>query len=409
MPRKKAAAAADAAQEFLEQSLAATLAEAGGRTDEDAAEFLESFGGSASFCRIERILRSGEKENCETVPYDDVRDDIVEHIRREWGAGRYYVALLNAAKRFVARRTVAIAVRSNAASPIGAAAQPGAAGAYGSEQLAMMREQMAADRQLLLTLLSQNREQKGPDIGSILQGVAALTKQGDPAAMFAAMMTAFQTVRSANPEVDSMARARELIGLAKELAPGAPAGEESNGESWLGVVKEVGVKLLDTVRPAVAAAAIAPRPALPAAAALPAGDAAIPAEGEQTMESFVSNIRAGIAFLRVKAKAGRPADFWVDYLFEESADLRFNAIIHAVQSGAAIEQLFEIAPEIAADAVEAAWFKELYVGIRRALEVNGAGVAGVSLGSSARTDLDSSGPGGDGADAGNHGVSGGDR
>jgi len=394
MPRKKPAPAA------LPEGFIAAPDPIADQSYEDALEFLESFGGSASYCRIERFLRNGEKENCATVPYDAVRDDVAEYIREGWGGGRYHVSLLNEMKRWVAKRTVTIAVRVNAAQPALGAAPAAAAAAGGFDQFAMMREQMQADRQLLLTLLT--RQNNGPDIGSILQGVAALTKQGDPAAMFAAMMTAFQTVRAASPDIDPMAQARNLIGLAKELAPGGGGGGDESEPTWLGVVKEVGGKFLDTIKPAVSAAAIAPgRPGAAAPAALAAAPpAAVEAEGEQTMASFLANVREGIFFLRAKALAGRPVDFWVDYLFEESTDLRFNAMIHAVQSGAAVEQLFAAVPEIAADPVEAEWFRQLHVGIKRALELPGGAGAGNGA------DLDSARPGGDSADARDNGVGG---
>lgn len=364
---------------------------------DDIDAFFATMGGSATFCRIEKYLKSGELGQCETIGFNEIRDDPAEYLRQHWGAGRFAVALLNDMKRYIKIKTINVEPRpSNGAAPIPAGPDP-----LMNLQISMMREQMAMYQTMITTLITNN---KGPDIAELMKGIGAISRPSDPVAMLASLISAFQAVRP--PDVDPMAKARELIGLAKELSPAAPGSSDPAPAGWLDVAKDVGFRILDRIGPGQAPQEPA-RPAAPAArqaVPVPAAESpqAAAAGGQRSMDDFYTSIREGIAFLRQKAAAKRAPEFWVDYLFEEAQDLRFNAIIHAVQSGATVDNLFDLVPEIASDPFEAQWFKDLYVGIKRSLEGFPASPFGNTLGEN----LGAAGSGGNGSNAGNHGDGG---
>ncbi len=219
------------------------------------------------------------------------------------------------------------------------------------------------------------------DIGGLLTGLAGHRAEpiawdkilvAAPAAI-AALMAIFKPTGE-NPK-DQIKQFIETLQLAKDfVSPPQPEKEENLYTAGKEIVREV-------------IQAFKPPPTAPAAIE-PARLAA--AEGHTVAASMdpAAAFPQFLATLKQKARQGKPAAFYVDYVLINDDEPVCASILTALGQGIGFDRFVAIDPEIAADPVLLAFFKEMFDGLSSALRepMDTDGEAG-----------DVANPGGDGA------------
>jgi len=339
-------------------------------------DFLDNLGTSVSEIRIYRVLYSNPGQSVPKVgpkggiPFrehfvDTVTPPVTEvQIRDAYGAGSYRLYFHIGSKKVASKMVHIGPLRMDEDSTQDLVRGPGQkAGKVDmpTMQLDFLRDQMAQQQTLILALIQgmQGSHQQ-VDIGSILQGMAQMQQAtkpnavADPATLLTAVTSAFSVLKGAAGEGDLMEKAQSLLGLAKELAP-----SKDHDDNLYSVVREIGNKVVDTFGGREAGSR-EPRsnPAKPAA--LP------PAPAPQQQEEDVMQrwIRAQLDFLKHKAKAGKPVEFWLDYMFENQEEPGVAAILNAIQSGATFDHLLAFDSEIRDNPALRSWFERFYLELR---------------------------------------------
>lgn len=302
---------------------------------EDVAEysrFLEDLGDSQATVTIYRFPRTGTTLDwCENTTIDQAP---LEIIKDKHGPGKYRLNF-RGPSGYLGCKTVSIA------APY---LEPSAAIRSNGNG-----NQTGLDRELLTVLIANLRPQPQIDMGSLLQGLAAVQPKPvafDPATMLAAMVAAFTAMKpSDSPKDDMLEKLPKVLEIVRAFTP------ESKGEENLyTVAKDVGTKLIDAIRP---------RSVLPATIEQPTNPT--PQQSIEDPEAmFQKWLLAQLQFLKTKANAAKDPAFFADYILDNDEEPGNNAILTALERGASFENLCQFDLDIATNPLLNNWFRQLY-------------------------------------------------
>ncbi len=238
-------------------------------------------------------------------------------------------------------------------------------------------------KEVMFALLASLKPQPQPDMGSLLSGLAAIMAalrpqtNSDPAAMLTAMATTWSAVKP--KESDSLSQFKEMVSLTRDLMPESGPKEEN----VYSIVKEVGNKIVDTFAPRPGGMQQPQQQQIAGNPAPVAPTTTSPREEEENI--MLRWLKAQIAFLKEKARIGKPTEEWVEYLWNNQEEPGCQAILDLIDRGVSFEQVLQFDTEIANNPTLRSWFERLYTQLRTELQA-----------------LDTSGSGGDAPDTGNH-------
>jgi hypothetical protein len=353
----------------------------------ELARFLEESGGTIAKVYIYRLAKNGDLDHVDTTSVEGMNE---ETIREKYGAPSVYVLKFKASNgKFIAERRVRLG-ETKIGVPEHGSSVPVPGGGVSDllkMQLDMMQARVAEQNAMMNTLLA----------GIISRPQAAVP---DPSAMMTALATVFTTLHGAANKTtadpfENIAKVAELI---RTLAPDGGGGD-SKEDNLFSVVKEIGGRVVEIARPIIESGTrqvVALNPGAPAPAGAP-GTAQLPAktEGDNVNRFTIAQyVGQGIAYLKGKARAGKDAELFVDFVLENGEEPQNAALIGAIQQGVTFEQLLQFDPEIAQNPDLTKWFRILYDGIHAEL-FNAGGAA-----------LDSERAGGNAGDAGNNAAAG---
>jgi hypothetical protein len=227
--------------------------------EQEFEEFVHEIGPSSSYIDIFKIKVGGSRPHLDRVTYEEVKADPYGFVRDKYGAGKFMLQFRGANRKYCGSKL--LEVETVAGLPV--AVQPIGVGMGGDAgYTAFMREQAAQNQQLITTLIAS---MKGPDIGSLLSGIAALmgggNKQGsdlaalapllrptDPAAMLTAVVAAFSAIQGPSKDQDWLTRMKDVVGLVKDLQPDTN-GNGGREENMWSVVRDVGKEVVTRLAP----------------------------------------------------------------------------------------------------------------------------------------------------------------
>jgi len=377
-PRKKKAIDDPIEEDFLSEEISPS--------EELFSEFIAGLGEYDKVQIYRRPLRTVSNPNplasrklqwlCDISP--DELFEIHDIIQKEWGAGSYCIKFILNSK-YVASRNIEIGEARGSAA---AKSQDGKSN--GSvDMVQFMQQQMLQQQQLLMGMIAS---MKGPDLGTLLSGIAAIGRPPDSAAMLTAVATVFGQLRSAGGDSDWLEKAKNIVSLAKDLSP------DGGGDSWLGVMRDVGIKVIENLKiPAIAGMPVAaPPPATDAPMLTTTTSATVdaqPVKHERTQEEIMGDwIRLQLNALKKKALNGADTRYWAEYIADNTDEPGCAAVLQAIHRGATLDHLLQFDAEIATNPTLLYWFSKLYEDIHAVL----------------REDMDSPGSPGNVPDSGNH-------
>jgi hypothetical protein len=339
-------------------------------TEWDIEDFLDEWAPQTAVVEIYRKRDDGSMPHLRRVDMDILREDLYGYLRQHFGNGKYVLQFKGPERRILKRLTMEVEGAQ--------ASAPGSAPVAGNlDHVAFMREQMQLQQTILTSLIASMR---GPDLGTLLQGLAAMKPATpDMGAMLAAVVGMFTSLKSSAGESGDIKKALELISAAKDIGGGSGDG----GETWPGLIKEVGVEVLKNLKPnaptngngtpvvrSVVQHAVIPE----SVPTLETRNAPV----EETQDMLIQKwLAAEIALLKQKALAGKDVNFWIDYIFENQEEPGCQAVFMALERGATFQNLLEFDPEIGKNPALTFWFKTLYeklsAGINEDVDSAGAG------------------------------------
>jgi hypothetical protein len=339
-------------------------------------DYVSTLGDTNVTVTIHRFPKFGNVlEWCENASLDRAQ---LETIRENHGPGKYKLTF-RGPTGFMGSKMICIAPEYDKNGTNGT--KPAANAGAGSD---FIREQLVMQQNLMMALMSS---MKGPDIGAMMAGLAAMmtalkpagdngAKPVDPLAMFQAILGMYQNLKP-KEEKSELDRLRDTAAVIKEFSgEGKAGGIESGWDALATVGKEAIDKLspiLTGVRPP---APVTITPVKPPVAVLPAPqmNAAPGVPGQQPAPNTGPNLQqwliAQLAFFKTKAQAGKDPGFWIDYIFENAEEPGCQAVLYAIRQGATLENLLSFDPEIAQNPQLTLWFREVYLGIRSELPAN---------------------------------------
>ncbi len=322
----------------------------------ELAEFLNEIGPSATVIHIFRMHADGSRAQIAKVDFSVIREDVYEFLRGSYGAGKYNL-VFKAGTLFKGSKVI----RVELPTPTGAAPVAPAQD--------FLREQMARQDTFMLALLAA---QKPPDLGASLGPLLAVLKPPpppDPAAMLIALVGVFTQLKGASGDSgDWLQKVRDVAGIMKDLRTDTVPVEEN----LYTVVKDLGQKALDTFGSRMQAAG-APRQ-IPATLT-PTGTTqanggngvtvpSTPVNGRTQQQTMRDWITVQLQYLKGKARAGKEAAFFVDYVLVNDDEPGCVAILSAIEGGATFDNLLAFDVEIAQTPELLAWFKTFYDELR---------------------------------------------
>ena len=307
-----------------------------------------------SIVSIYRIGKPGEKDGfLDTVTLPQFKDPSPEQtLRDSYGAGRYRVRLkspnVQGVMKFAGTRNYNIAEKPG--MPVNGATN----GVHGPQTMEhFLREESARNHQMLITLIASMKPQQLDLAGlaALLSAVNGGNKGGDLASVVAAFTQLKQSSEPRDP-IEQIKVALELARSVNGNGP-APAAADEPEMSWPSLIKG-----------ALTAVAGGGRALLPAArngAGQPEAEEEQPENEEQMFQQFLAG---EIGFLKSKAAAGKPVEFWINYVLENPEEPGSKALFMALNAGATFENLLTFDNEIARSPQLRLWFQRFYDGIK---------------------------------------------
>jgi hypothetical protein len=130
--------------------------------DLDLYDFLGSLGPGIASIDVFRMNRDGSRPHVDRITMDAIREDVYSYLR-SLGAGKYLLQFMDANRRYKKSKVIEVADKGTPA--------PAAPVHNGSnDTLGFLREQLAQQQTLLLALIGNMGQNRGPDL-SFLAGV----------------------------------------------------------------------------------------------------------------------------------------------------------------------------------------------------------------------------------------------
>lgn len=338
------------------------------KSESEVQDFLDTLDASETTAELYRYKDNGTRPQLGMVALSLFKEDTYGYLRDNYGSGRYAIRFKDRDRRYLSG---GIILEVEGPPVTQAVNTPQPVSNSQSDLLQMMQMQNQQMNQMLLALIGSNR---GPDIGSLLTGLAALAPRGpDPVAMFTALVTGLGTMKGNDGGKTDFI---EAIKVAKELVSGSSPETSSDTDSYLAV----GGKLLDTIQTVLANR---PKPVVQVQEQrrsleeitnpnlqqvdsfipLPPGSVEPAPEKPTTEELMLRWLQVALDNLKVKAKAGKDPIFWCDYVDENQDEEWCRAVKMAVTSGYTLEHLKTFDSEIASSPILLDWFGQFYEGL----------------------------------------------
>ncbi len=347
----------------------------------ELARFLEDESGNIAQVLIFRKTPKGELDHVATTTVDGMSEDT---LREMYGAPAVYVLKFkNSKNKFIATKHIRLgATKLGAPDPGSGVAAPASVGPLMDLQIQSMRESAQRSHEMMLALIASLANRQMPTMP-------------DPASMMAAITNAFATVQgAAKPTaaaIDPFMQFKTMLDLVRDIVPGSKTESGSEDNIW-SVVRDVGGRVVDAAAPFIQGALTQGTPGAPVVQRQPP---AIPASTEVRVDTggvqmtdeqktFSDLIRAGLGYLKTKARVGKDALDYVDWVLDEAEEPQNAAMLHALKSGATFDQLLTFDPEIAQNPVLLLWFREFYRGLFD--EIHGAGTSGIAPAAASKGD-----------------------
>jgi hypothetical protein len=309
-------------------------------SEQDFDEFIDEIGENGSIVEIYRIERT-ERQHLDVAEFSEVRPDPYGYLRARFGPGKYSLKFKSADRKYQGNKTLIVGSQVRMPDTPGAAVVPAALAP---------RDDLV--EKLLLAMVAS---QKPPDLGAMMTGLGAVLSAlnkpqpaADPVAMFAAVTKAASDMKGPQKDEDWLDRVEKVVTVVKALTP-----DNGPPDSVWGVVRDIGKEVVHRLPPL-----------LPAA--VPEEVAAVETKtpgGAMPQASQADWVKSGLTYLKSKARAKKDAGLFIDFMFENSEEPQWNAILGAVQQGATFEHLLQFDPEIGQNPELKAWFQTLYDGI----------------------------------------------
>jgi len=331
--------------------------------DPETEQDIEAFLGGASadaVVSVYRVGKPGEKDGFLDIMSMGALGTTPEPVLRDtYGPGTYKLRLRAPDRagslKFAGSRTIVIADRSPGASN----------GKPGAPVITNSSDEVARTHQLLLTMIANNRPPQ-LDLGGLAALITAVTggnKQSD----LAGVVQAFATLKQTAEPKDNLEQVTKVLDLARAIntpAAAVAAGDAEADTSWPGLIKGAISALTGAGRPQ---GQLQLQPA-PVNAGDPAAgefeDDESQEQGEATMQQW---LQGQLAFLKTKAKTGKPVEFWIKYTVDNADEVGNTALFDALKQGATFDHLLMFDPEIANNPTLRVWFQQFYDGLKRSL------------------------------------------
>jgi hypothetical protein len=297
-------------------------------------DFFDEIEPNVAYIEIYRVRDDGRRPNCGRVTLDILRTDYAGYLRDKYGAGRYLMMGKDVKNSFLRSKMVDVEAERTP-TPNG--------NGHGT----------GSERELMLALISTLRPPPPVDIGSLLQGLAAMKPAApppppDPTQMFTAILTAVTAVKGTD---DGMERLQKMMALVKDMLP-----EGKQEENVYTVVKDVGTKLVNAFTQPRGPAEPQPVPSIepqpqPAAILPPS------ALTEETLQRWIVT---QLTFLKDKARQDKDPGVFADYILDNGDEPGCAALVVAMQRGVTFDMLCEFDADIKTNPQLNLWFKRLY-------------------------------------------------
>lgn len=324
-------------------------------SEEDLYTFLEEVGTGISTVDIFRLNKDGSRPHVDRVTLDALKDDVYGYLRT-LGAAKYLLQFKSADRLIRKSKVIEVA---GGVSPNGVGVIPASGG---FDHVQFMREQMAQQQTLLMTLIStMGNSSKGPDL-SFLSGVLKPPDITPVVTLLAAMI-------GKKDEGGGLALAQTIVKMSRDLAP-----DGGKDESWLSVIRDVGGKVVDNIgstlrQPVALLPAGNPigDPRFPTGTAVRTPQEPVVETGGNptvTRANFAAYLGQALVYLKTKAAAGKDVETIADFIVENVEEPHWTAVLGVIEQGATFENLLEFDPSIGQDPKLTAWFRSLYNELR---------------------------------------------
>ncbi len=310
--------------------------------DFDLEEFLETVGPGTSVIDIFRVKSDGSTPRVGRVTLDVLREDVYGYLAETFGTGKYDLQFKGPDKRFRAQKRLAVEA-PGPPPPIHYANGNGNGNGGGAE------------RELMLALIATLRPPPPIDIGSLLQGLAAMKPAApppppDPTAMFSAILTAVTAVKGSDD--GGLDKFSKMVSIVKDMMPEAK-GEENLYTAGKEIARELIGKFAGPSTPATPVNA----PLQPLDAASPPPALPPSALTEETLNRWIV---MQLSFLKEKAKQDKDPSFFAEYILDNGEEPGCAAVQVAMQRGVTFEMICEFDADIKSNPQINLWFRRLY-------------------------------------------------
>ncbi len=311
--------------------------------EQDVETFLEEVGPPETIVDILRLRDDGRRPHLGKVTLDILRADVYGYLREKYGSGRFMLYFKDSQKRFIKAKTLEVEADREKQNGNGNANGNGA----------------GTERELMLALIATLRPPAPIDIGSLLQGLAAMKPAPlpppppppDPTAMFTAILTAVTAVKGSDD--GGLDKFSKMVSIVKDMMPEAK-GEENLYTAGKEIARELIGKFAGSSTPANPPVnaplqpldAGSPPPALPPSALT-----------EETLNRW---ILTQLAFLKEKAKQDKDPSFFAEYILDNGEEPGCAAVQVAMQRGVTFEMICDFDSDIKTNPQINLWFRRLY-------------------------------------------------
>jgi hypothetical protein len=347
--------------------------------------FLEEVGPSTAMVDVFRLKRDGSRPHVTRVTPDVLSDDVYSFLRSlSPEGGRYMLCFMSSSRRYLKSKTIEVGPSENATPANGT--QP----ARSDDGVMFLRDQLAQQQTLLLALIANLGQNKGPDL-SFLAGVLKPPDMTPVVTLMSAMIN-----RKPEGGMDGVQLAKTIVDLSKDIG----GGSDHQPDSFWGFAKDIGKTLAGGLSSGSSAQLPAPvysnypvqvtQQMPPQVPQLPPPVVHNPAPPqtpqpqtpEETMKvnqaTFVHWLRAGLVQLKGKAAQGKDVELWAEIVVDNTEEPQWSAVAGAVQQGAKFTDLLQFDPEIAQNPQLKGWFENFYNALHAEIfnDVDSAGAGG---------------------------------
>lgn len=261
--------------------------------------------------------------------------NIEEHIKSEFGGGKYKLLIVDGRNRLQGRKTLYIAgppadrrpqVPPSPPPPPQVQSVPDTVGL----QIQFLQQELAAQRQLITSLLEK-----------------LATRDGSSGSTMKELLEAITVARGLMTPQNPVSAVSDIIGVLRQGIEIGASGGLPERSIWESVAGEM-IKVLPNILGGLRGRAAAPAPA------------ENPPDGDMLREK----IAAGLAYLKGRAERGTDPNLWVDVILQNLDDPQWRPFISLLDRP--FEEFASIDPDINRPPYQA-FFRSIYDGVKQAL------------------------------------------